>query len=66
MLGVFMEKLTYTSTLVSIVIFLSYGIARILAVAMDGNPGEKIVQGIFFEFVSGLIAVFAFYKYREK
>jgi len=66
MLGVFIDKLTYTSTLVSIVIFFSFGIARILAIAMDGNPGEKIFQGIFFEFVSGLAAVFAFYKYREK
>ena len=66
MLGVFIDKLTYTSTLVSIVIFFSFGVARIFAIAMDGNPGEKIVQGIFFEFVSGLTAVFAFYKYREK
>jgi len=66
MLGVFIDKLTYTSTVVSFVIFLSYGIARILAVATDGNPGEKIVQGIIFEFVFGTAGVFAFYKYREK
>ena len=66
MLGVFVDKLTYTSTVVSFVIFLSYGIARILAVAMDGNPGEKIVQGIIFKFVFGTAGVFALYKYREK
>ena len=66
MLGVFIDKLTYTSTVVSIVIFLSYGIARILAMAMDGNPGEKIMQGIIFEFVFGIAGVFALYKYREK
>ena len=65
-LGAFIEKLTYTSTLVSIVLFLSYGTARLIGVAMDGYPGEEIVRGIIFEFIFGLIAVFALYKYREK
>jgi hypothetical protein len=65
-LGAFIDKLTYTATLVVIVLFLSYGVARLFGIAVDGYPGEEIIQGTIFEFVFGLIGVFALYKYREK
>ena len=64
-LGAFIARLAYTSTLVSIVLFLSFGFTRLLSIAIDGDPGEKIVQGIIFEFIFGLLGVFAFFKYRE-
>lgn len=64
--GAFIRKLTYTSTITAIVLFLGFGIARLIGFAMDGNPGATIVQGIFFEFVLGSIGVFALFKYREK
>jgi len=66
LLGAFSQKLTYTSAIVSIVVFLGFGIARLIGIAMDGNPGEGLIQGIMFEFVFGLLGVFAFCKYREK
>ena len=64
--GAFIHKLSYTSTVVAIVLFFGFGIARLIGFAMDGNPGEAIIQGIIFEFVLGLIGVFALVKYREK
>ena len=64
--GAFIRKLSYTSTIAAIVLFLGFGIARLIGFSMDGNPGETITQGIIFEFVLGLIGVFALFKYREK
>ena len=64
-LGAFIQKLSYTSTIAAIVLFLSFGIARLIGIALDGNPGEELIQGMIMEFVFGLLGVFAFFKYRE-
>ncbi len=66
LLGAFIQRLSYTSIIAAIVLFLSFGIARLIGFGLDGNPGESIIKGIFFEFVLGMLAVFAFIKYREK
>lgn len=66
LMGAFIQKLSYTSTIAAIVLFLGFGIARLIGLAMDGNPGVGVIQGIIIEFVFGLIAVFALFKYGEK
>jgi len=66
LLGAFIQKLSYTSTIAAIVLFLGFGVARSIGFAMDGDPGEGVIQGIIIEFVFGLIAVFALFKYRER
>ena len=66
LLGAFIQKLSYTSTIAAIVLFLGFGVARLIGFAMDGNPGDGVIQGIIIEFVFGLIAVFALFKYRKK
>ncbi len=66
LLGVFNQKLSYTSTIAAIVLYLGFGVARVIGFVLDGNPGEMIVQGIIGEFVFGFLGVFALFKYREK
>jgi len=66
MLGAFIPTLTFTSTIISCVFFLSFGFARLLGIAIDGPPSPETVQGIVFEFVFGLAALAAFLKYRKK
>ena len=66
LLGAFSQRLSFTSTLAAIVVFLGFGISRVISFALDGNPGDGVIQGIIFEFVLGLLAVFALFKYREK
>jgi len=66
LLGAFKKKLTYTSTIVAVVLFLGFGIARVISVVLDGNPGEALYKGIIGEFVFGSLALFALIKYREK
>ena len=66
LLGAFNQRLSYTSTIAAMVVFLGFGIARLIGFSLDGNPGEGVIQGIIIEFVLGLLAVFALFKYREK
>jgi len=66
LLGAFFPTLTFTSIIVLIVVFLSYGLARLLGIATDGVPGPDIIKGIISEFIAGLIGIFAFLKYRKK
>jgi hypothetical protein len=66
LLGAFIQRLSYTSIIAAIVLFLSFGIARLIGFGLDGNPGEGVIQGMIIEFVLGFIAIFAFFKYREK
>jgi hypothetical protein len=66
LLGAFNKRLSYTSTITALVVFLGFGIARLIGFSLDGNPGEGVIQGIIIEFVLGLLAVFALFKYREK
>ena len=64
--GAFNQKLSYTSTIAAMVLYLGFGVARVIGFALDGNPGEMIMTGMIGEFVFGLIGVFAFFRYREK
>jgi len=65
-LGAFKKELTYTSTITAMILFLGFGIARVISLIVDGNPGGMIFQGIIGEFVFGLLALFALIKYRDK
>ncbi|TFB08927.1 DUF4345 domain-containing protein [Candidatus Marinimicrobia bacterium MT.SAG.3] len=65
-LGAFKKNLSYTSTIAAMILYLGFGIARIISLVVDGNPPSMIFQGILGEFVFGLLALFALIKYREK
>ena len=65
MSGAFLPAMAFTSTVFSVVVFLSFGFARLYGIAADGLPGQMILQGVFFEFVFGAVSLFAFYRYRE-
>ncbi len=66
LLGAFKKKLTFTSTLIATIFFLSFGVARIMAVILDGNPGNALWTGIISEFTFGFLALFALIKYYDE
>ena len=66
MSGIFIPKLRFTSTLLSAVIFLSYGTFRVLAIVMDGMPADGLVKATVVEFIIGFLGLFALIKYREE
>mgnify|MGYP005725529907 CR=1 FL=1 len=65
-LGAFVSKLTFTSLVVSILIYLSYGLSRILGMAIDGMPGEALIMATVLEIIIGIVGVFALLKYRDQ
>ena len=56
-LGAFVAKLTFTSTVVAALVYLSYGLSRILSMAIDGLPAEGLVQVTVLEIATGLVCV---------
>ncbi|MDH3326451.1 MAG: DUF4345 domain-containing protein [Gammaproteobacteria bacterium] len=64
--GAFVEKLTFSAAVISTVLFLSYGLSRVMSIAIDGMPVEGLVQAAVLEIVIGLACIFALVKYREK
>ena len=66
MSGAFVAKLRFTSTVVSALVFLSYGLSRLLSMVIDGMPTKGLVQAAGLEIVIGLACVFVLAKYREQ
>ncbi|HUS54302.1 MAG TPA: DUF4345 domain-containing protein [Thermohalobaculum sp.] len=65
MSGAFVARLTATSAVVSALLYVPYGLSRILSMAIDGMPDEGLVQAAVLETAIGLIWVFSLVKYRE-
>ena len=66
MSGVFVTRLTYTATFISMLLYLTYGLSRVLSIIIDGMPVDALVQVVVLEIVIGLVCAFAFVKYRVK
>ena len=65
MLGAFVAKLTFSSVVVSSLLYLSYGSSRILSMAVDGMPAQGLVQVAVLELVIGLVCVFVYANSRR-
>jgi hypothetical protein len=64
MSGAFVDKLAFTALMVSTLLYLSYGLARVMSIAIDGMPAEGLVQAAVLEIVIGLACIFALIKFR--
>ena len=65
MSGAFVDKLAFTSVVVATLLYLSYGLSRVMSLAIDGMPVEGIVQAAVLEIVIGLACIFALVQYSE-
>lgn len=64
-LGIFISRLTFTSTVISVLIFLSYGIARAIGMVLDGMPDQALTAATVLEFVIAFAGIFALIRFRE-
>jgi len=64
--GAFVDKLTFTAVVVSTLLYLSYGLSRVMSIAIDGMPVDGLVHAAVLEIVTGLACVFALAIYRGK
>lgn len=65
LLGAFISTLTFLSTVLSSLFYLSYGISRIYGILVDGVPSESLVIATLAELVIGALSLFAFIKLRD-
>lgn len=63
--GIFISRLTYTSTLLAIIGYLSVGIGRVVSIVLDGMPVDGLFKATIAEFVIALIGLVIFLKYKE-
>ena len=62
-LGVFITQLTLTSTLLSTLLYFSYGIGRILSMVLDGQPIDNLVVAAGIEILLGIVSLVCLVKY---
>ena len=65
LLGIYARQFTFTSTVISVLMFLSYGIGRILSMAVDGMPAQEIAAATVLEMVIGVGGIIALLRLRE-
>lgn len=64
--GAFVARLTFTSLVVSTLLYLSYGLSRIISTMIDGMPAEGFVQSAILEIIIGLVCIFVLLKYQGR
>ena len=64
--GVFITRLTFTATVISMLLYLTYALSRIFSMSIDGIPVDTLIQALVLEIVIGILSVFAYLKYRFK
>lgn len=64
--GAFVTRLTFTSAVLSALLFLSYGTSRLVSMAIDGIPTAGLIQATVIELVVGTFSVFVLARYRER
>lgn len=63
MCGAFVARLRFTAIILSALLYLSYGLSRILSMALDGMPGTNLMQATILELVLGLVCALALVKF---
>jgi len=63
--GAFVKQMRFTSAMVGSVIYLTFAMARVVSIVLDGVPAEGLIKATVIETVMGLLVLVALIKYRE-
>ena len=63
--GVFVAKFAFASTAIAAAVYLSYGLSRLVSMAIDGLPDGGLVAAAAFELAVGAINLLALQRYRR-
>ena len=64
LVGVVKREYAETSLAVASVIYLSYGLSRLLSIAIDGVPHSALVNAAVLELALGAVCIFGFVRLR--
>ena len=65
MAGVFVAEFALASTVIATAVYLSYGLARLLSMALDGWPDDGLAAAAAVELVVGTACLLALLRYRN-
>ncbi len=60
--GALFQPMTFTSSVVGLLIFVGFAIGRFISIAIDGKPNKQLVTGIAFELVFGVAHAFGLFS----
>lgn len=60
--GAIWSRLTFASAITSSVVYVSYGLSRLLSMALDGSPDSGLVAAAAFELGIGAISLYALFR----
>jgi hypothetical protein len=66
LLGAFRPRWSFVSIVLAAVIFVSFGVARLLGIALDGAPPSGTIKGMAVELVFGALSVFAYFTHLRR
>jgi len=55
--GVFVSRLRYAATMIAAIVYVAYGLSRLLSIAIDGLPAQGIVVAAGIEIAIGAVNV---------
>jgi hypothetical protein len=64
-IGAFVPRLTFTSIMLATLLYLSYGLSRILSMVIDGRPVEILMYVAVLEIAIGLACAFMLAKFLK-
>ncbi|MEZ5017216.1 MAG: DUF4345 domain-containing protein [Flavipsychrobacter sp.] len=64
LIGAFRVRWRYIALLLSALVFLSYGVGRLLSLALDGIPAQGLMVAMLVELIIGLLALLALRKVK--
>ena len=64
--GAFIKSMTRISLFLSTLLYLSYGISRIIGICMDGIPSNSLIQVTIAEIVIGLISLVCLVRFIKQ
>lgn len=63
--GAFAPKLSFSAALLATLLYLGYGLARIVSMIVDGMPAPTLVQVCGFELLFGVGCLFVLLQHRD-
>ena len=63
--GVFVAEFAFASTAIAAAVYLSYGLSRLVSMAIDGSPDGGLVAAAALELAIGAINLLALLRYRR-
>jgi hypothetical protein len=63
--GIFNSELAFVSTATAAAVYLSYGLARLSSIAIDGFPNGALITAASFELIIGTACALALFHFRN-